>query len=146
MPITFLYTHVQADKDWVVIGERLVAPRVVVSGGGGIALDKALFSTKKYLYFSYFSTKTCCGYSLEAPRRGASNDYPQHMFSSRNKKAINLIPILIWTYGGEGGGSHYISMGRDVLTRGLIFSVSGTVWSGRVVRRCRVSCVTGASN
>ena len=23
-----------------------------------IALDKALFSTKKYLYFSYFSTKT----------------------------------------------------------------------------------------
>ena len=24
----------------------------------GIALDKTLFSTKKYLYFSYFSTKT----------------------------------------------------------------------------------------
>ena len=34
-----------------------------------IALDKMLFSTKKYLYFSYFPTKTCCwnvGYSLEA--------------------------------------------------------------------------------
>ena len=25
-------------------------------------------------------------YSLEAPRRGASNEYPQHMFSWRNKK------------------------------------------------------------
>ena len=25
-------------------------------------------------------------YSLEAPRRGTSNEYPQHMFSSRNKK------------------------------------------------------------
>ena len=24
----------------------------------GIALDKVLFSTEKYLYFSYFSTKT----------------------------------------------------------------------------------------
>ena len=23
---------------------------------------------------------TCCGYSLEAPRRGASNEYPQHVF------------------------------------------------------------------
>ena len=23
---------------------------------------------------------TCFGYSLEAPRRGASNEYPQHMF------------------------------------------------------------------
>ena len=31
----------------------------------------------------------CCGYSLEAPRRGASNEYPQHMFSSRNKKNID---------------------------------------------------------
>ena len=26
--------------------------------GKGIALDKVLFSTNKYLYFSYFSTKT----------------------------------------------------------------------------------------
>ena len=29
-------------------------------------------------------------YSLEAPRRGASNEYPQHMFSSRNKKDISI--------------------------------------------------------
>ena len=28
----------------------------------------------------------CCGYSLEAPHRGASNEYPQHMFLWRNKK------------------------------------------------------------
>ena len=34
-------------------------------------------------------------YSLEAPQRGASNKYPQHMFLQRNKKNINLIPILI---------------------------------------------------
>ena len=60
-----------------------------------IALDKALFSTKKCLYFSYYSTKMCCGYSLEAPRQGTSNEYPQHMFSSRNKKTINLISLLI---------------------------------------------------
>ena len=36
---------------------------------------------------SGFSVKTlCCGCSLEAPRRGASNEYPLHMFSWRNKK------------------------------------------------------------
>ena len=29
-------------------------------------------------------------YSLEAPRRGASNEYPQHMFSWRNKKDISI--------------------------------------------------------
>ena len=27
-----------------------------------------------------------CGYSLEPPRRGGSNEYPQSMFFSRNKK------------------------------------------------------------
>ena len=27
-----------------------------------------------------------CGYSLEAPRRGGSNEYPQSMFLSRNKE------------------------------------------------------------
>ena len=26
-----------------------------------------------------------CGYSLEPPRRGGSNEYPQYMFLSRNK-------------------------------------------------------------
>ena len=37
-----------------------------------IALNK---STQKYRYFSYFSMKRCCGYSLEAPRIGTSNEY-----------------------------------------------------------------------
>ena len=27
-----------------------------------------------------------CGYSLEPPRRGGSNEYPQSMFSSKNKE------------------------------------------------------------
>ena len=31
-----------------------------------------------------------CGYLLEPPRRGGSNEYPQSMFLSRNKK-INLL-------------------------------------------------------
>ena len=36
----------------------------------------------------------CCGYSLEAPRRGASNEYPQLMFSWRNKtKHINTFRL-----------------------------------------------------
>ena len=31
-----------------------------------------------------------CRYSLEVPRRGASNEYPQHMFSWRNKTDISI--------------------------------------------------------
>ena len=37
--------------------------------------------------------------SLEAPRRGASNEYPQHMFLRRNKKNIRWLTPLIWNYG-----------------------------------------------
>ena len=33
-------------------------------------------------------------YTLEAPCRGAFNEYLQHMFSWRNKKIIILIPHL----------------------------------------------------
>ena len=35
-------------------------------------------------HFSYFSMKTYCSYSLEAPHQGISNEYPQHMFLWRN--------------------------------------------------------------
>ena len=52
-----------------------------------IATDKALFSSEKMLVsFLFLHENICCGYSLEAPRRGASNEYPQHIFSLRNKK------------------------------------------------------------
>ena len=39
-------------------------------------------------------------YSLEAPRWGASNEYPQYMFLWRNKKNIIRWKLnLIWSYG-----------------------------------------------
>ena len=34
----------------------------------------------KILCFSYFCSSIDCGYSLEPPRRGGSNEYPQSMF------------------------------------------------------------------
>ena len=61
-----------------------------------IALDKALFFSQKVaIFFLFLDINICCGYSLEAPRRGTSNEYPQCMFSSRNKKTIYLIPTII---------------------------------------------------
>ena len=64
-----------------------------------IASDKALFSAEKYWYFFLFLLENiCCGYLLEAPHWGASYEYPQHMFSCRNKKSIIWIPPLIWSY------------------------------------------------
>ena len=36
--------------------------------------------------FLIFAQNIDCGYTLELPRRGGSNEYPQSMFSSKNKK------------------------------------------------------------
>ena len=36
--------------------------------------------------YSFEPPRIDCGYSLEPPRRGGSNEYPQSMFLSRNKK------------------------------------------------------------
>ena len=55
-----------------------------------------------------------CGYSLEPPRRGSSNEYPQSMLLSRSKK-INVYPckakfycikvgFKMWGWRGGGGG------------------------------------------
>ena len=44
------------------------------------------FSYKKSDIFHVSVQNIDCGYSLEPPRRGGSNEYPQSTFLSRNKK------------------------------------------------------------
>ena len=44
------------------------------------------FQTKNSDIFHISAQNIDCGYSLEPPRRGGSNGYPQSMFPSRNKK------------------------------------------------------------
>ena len=40
-------------------------------------------------FFLFLREHVCCGYSLEVPHQGASKEYPQYMFSCRNKKNID---------------------------------------------------------
>ena len=47
-----------------------------------------VFRKKKSDIFHLSAQNIDCGYSLEPPRRGGSNEYPQSMFLSRNKKNI----------------------------------------------------------
>ena len=44
------------------------------------------FSDKNSDIFHISAQNIDCGYSLEPPRQGGSNEYPQSMFLSRNKK------------------------------------------------------------
>ena len=44
------------------------------------------FSDKNSEIFHISAQNIDCGYSLEPPRRGGSNEYPKSVFLSRNKK------------------------------------------------------------
>ena len=44
------------------------------------------FQIKTLIFFHISAQDIDNGYSLEPPRRGGSNEYPQSMFLSRNKK------------------------------------------------------------
>ena len=68
--------------------------------------------------------------------RGASNEYPQHMFSSRNKKTIIWIPLLICSCAGQVEhlensshmGSHMGGGNCVVYFRGLVFCNLSDKW------------------
>ena len=49
-----------------------------------------IFTGKNFFFkndiFLIFAQNIDCGYTLEPPRRGGSNEYPQSMFWSKNKK------------------------------------------------------------
>ena len=54
------------------------------------------FLIKNLIFFLYFCSKYRLWYSLEPPRRGGSNEYPQSMCSSQKKKKkrkLMYIPV-----------------------------------------------------
>ena len=58
-----------------------------------ISPPKTQFSDKNSDIFHISTQNIYCGYSLEPPCRGGSNEYPQSMFLSRNKKN-NVYPCI----------------------------------------------------
>ena len=51
-----------------------------------LALKIEKFQLKMFDIFLIVAQNIDCGYTLEPPRRGGSNEYPQSMFWSKNKK------------------------------------------------------------
>ena len=51
-----------------------------------LALKNENFQWKNVDIFLIFAQNIDCGYTLEPPRRGGSNEYLQSMFWSKNKK------------------------------------------------------------
>ena len=72
-----------------------------------------------------------CGYSLEVPQWGTSDEYPQHMFSWRNKKNIYLIHPLTCSFHCIAA---YMSVQRIIYYVPRVWVHIHAVWSGQSVR------------
>ena len=73
------------------------------------------FHQKNVDIFLIFAQNIDCGYTLEPPRRGGSNEYPQSMFWSKNKKNRYTPPypsfaILKWGLRGYTLHGHVFMM------------------------------------
>ena len=70
------------------------------------------FQIKNSDIFHIYAKNIDCGYSLEPPRRGDSNEYPQSMFLSRNKKnnVYPCKPHFYYIKVGFRGGQNYIGI------------------------------------
>ena len=54
--------------------------------------------TGVYIIFLIFAQNIDCGYSLEPPRRGVSNEYPQSMFLRRDMKKYQSFYLKIFSF------------------------------------------------
>ena len=80
---------------------------------------KGTFSDRKVIFFSFFlfqHKNIYCGYSLEAPWQGASNEYPHYMFC---KALLMSTTILCFC------GTHNIRVHEQIRKMSIC-----TVWSG----------------
>ena len=75
------------------------------------------FQIKILIFFYISAQNTDCGYLLELPRWGGSNEYPQSMFLSRNKKndVYPCKPQFYYIKVGFKGSTLYSRRFRDVI-------------------------------
>ena len=83
-----------------------------------------------YTLFFFFLLKNIdCGYLLELPRRGSSNEYPQSMFLSRNMKNISFWKFSFWWW-----NFLYIWIGVFSQCTSLIwFKLSWKMWNTKLI-------------
>ena len=83
------------------------------------------FQTKSFDIFHIPAQNIDCGYSLEPPPRGGSNEYPQSMFLGRNKKnnVYPCKPQFYYIEVGFKGGQNYIGMFFVMKTSGIYTSL-----------------------
>ena len=71
-----------------------------------IGVKNENFQQKKFDIFLIFAQNIDCGYTLEPPRRGGSNEYPQSTYFGAKIRKIGIplrTPVLLYKGGVQGG-------------------------------------------
>ena len=93
------FRHVRPGNTWISLHLGIVSPGFAAHPknlaslaslwdpfGYILALNMILFFRQsKCIDISFHHKNICCGYSLEAPQWGTSNEYPQHVFMEKRK-------------------------------------------------------------
>ena len=72
-----------------------------------VKIEKRHWKKNDITCTNIFAQNIGCGYTLEPPRRGGSNECPQSMFWTKNKKKIGEpvhTPVLLYKSGVKGVG------------------------------------------
>ena len=79
-------------QTWQLTREYLMKDILLLGTSNKFKSLKAAPDNKGYPHniFLFLHVNICCGYSSEAPRRGASDEYPQYMLSWSNWKNISI--------------------------------------------------------
>ena len=101
--IVFLISA-QKHRLWVLVSTASPSAQNI---GYGYSLElPRRGGSNEYPQSMFLSNNIDYGYSLELPRRGGSNEYPQSMFLSRYVKKYHI--FLIWKCSVFGGEIFYI--------------------------------------
>ena len=72
---------------WEIVNYTIITKTRLFKYTENFTTKKWQFFRLKIVIFFHISAQNIdCGYSLEPPRRGGSNEYPQSMFLSSNNK------------------------------------------------------------
>ena len=88
----FIVNHWFCKTDWSLINNRHVK-NIFTLNLGIYSLLQINKTGIQIIFFLFLHEHICCGYSLEVPPWGTSNEYHHHMFSWRNKKNISTFGL-----------------------------------------------------
>ena len=120
-------------QSWCATSRRSITKTCLFKYTENFTIKKWKFSDKNSDKFHISAQNIHCWYSLEPPRRGGSNEYPQSMFLSRNKKN-NVYHYKPQYYCKKKWGLRGSNLYRHV----FVMQKEENVWKKLWIKKCHI--------